>query len=349
MKFSVIIPVYQVENYLRECVESLLAQTFSDYEAILVDDGSPDGCPAICDEYAAADSRFRVIHKENGGLSSARNAGLEIARGEYVYFLDSDDTIEPDLLETAASLMDAGADQVIFKHCRVLPDGSEMMDRDNLCGTFLLDNQKKRLSYLLQTLIPCRLPWSACTSVYSMEKIRKYSQRFEDNRRIFAEDMQFALCYCAHAEHIESIDRCLYHYRVREDSIMDVQKTRSNLGRLHKLTESVLSYYRRFDDCSLLTEHFDEIYYSIMAEQFCFQMWASGVAPAEYRELVRREMTDWEDMEQRLRDGMKGSGKMTLHDQELRANVLFLLGGSEWMLRLRCKILRLLKQKKKES
>lgn len=89
--FSIIIPIYKVEAYLRECVDSVLAQSFTDFEVILVDDGSPDACPAICDSYAAADTRVRTIHKPNGGLSDARNAGLNQARGSYIIFLDSDD------------------------------------------------------------------------------------------------------------------------------------------------------------------------------------------------------------------------------------------------------------------
>ena len=91
MKFSVIIPIYKVEQYLRQCVDSVLAQTYKDLEIILVDDGSPDGCPAICDKYANRDNRIKVIHTPNGGLSDARNRGLEAATGEYVIFLDSDD------------------------------------------------------------------------------------------------------------------------------------------------------------------------------------------------------------------------------------------------------------------
>lgn len=96
---SVIVPVYKVEPYLRKCVESIQAQTHRNLEIILVDDGSPDTCGTICDELAAQDSRIQVIHKENGGLSSARNAGLEIARGEYIGFVDSDDWLEPETYE----------------------------------------------------------------------------------------------------------------------------------------------------------------------------------------------------------------------------------------------------------
>ena len=98
--FSVIVPVYKAEKFLHTCVESVLGQSFPDYELILVDDGSPDNCPALCDEYAAGDDRVRVIHKENGGVSSARNAGMRAAAGEYLVFLDSDDWwCEPNGLE----------------------------------------------------------------------------------------------------------------------------------------------------------------------------------------------------------------------------------------------------------
>lgn len=97
---SVIVPVYKVERYLDECVTSIRAQSYGNLEIILVDDGSPDNCPAMCEEYAARDSRVRVVHKENGGLSSARNAGLDVATGKYTAFVDSDDSIKPNMLET---------------------------------------------------------------------------------------------------------------------------------------------------------------------------------------------------------------------------------------------------------
>lgn len=89
--FSIIVPIYKVERYLRQCVDTLLDQDFADYEVVLVDDGSPDTCPAICDEYATKDSRIRVVHKPNGGLSDARNAGIAVAKGRYITFVDSDD------------------------------------------------------------------------------------------------------------------------------------------------------------------------------------------------------------------------------------------------------------------
>ena len=108
---SIIIPIYNVEPYLRRCVDSLLQQTYEDFELILVDDGSPDNCGAICDEYATLDSRVRVIHKPNGGLSDARNAGMEIAQGAYIAFVDSDDWVTPDYLERMHTvLLETGSD-----------------------------------------------------------------------------------------------------------------------------------------------------------------------------------------------------------------------------------------------
>ena len=93
-KISIIVPVYKVEKYLNRCLDSIIAQTFSAWECILVDDGSPDKSGIICDEYVARDSRFVVIHQENAGVSFARNAGLDIAQGEYICFVDSDDWVE---------------------------------------------------------------------------------------------------------------------------------------------------------------------------------------------------------------------------------------------------------------
>ena len=112
---SVIVPVYKVERYLGACVSSVLAQTFEDFEVILVDDGSPDGCPALCDAWAQKDPRVRVIHRENGGLSAARNTGIEAAKGRFLTFLDSDDRLEPDTLRRAYDAQrQHDADLVIF-------------------------------------------------------------------------------------------------------------------------------------------------------------------------------------------------------------------------------------------
>ena len=118
VKVTVIVPVYKVEQYLKRCVDSILKQTVEKIEVILVDDGSPDTCPVICDEIAKKDDRVRVVHKKNGGLASARNAGLTIAKGEYIVFVDSDDWIEPNMLEELLEKANNGNyDFIRFRRC----------------------------------------------------------------------------------------------------------------------------------------------------------------------------------------------------------------------------------------
>ena len=99
-KISVIVPIYKVENYLHRCVDSIINQTYTNLEIILVDDGSPDNCPMICDEYAKKDSRIRIVHKKNEGVAVARNVGIDIATGKYIMFVDSDDFIENDMIKS---------------------------------------------------------------------------------------------------------------------------------------------------------------------------------------------------------------------------------------------------------
>lgn len=129
-KISIILPIYKVEKYLKKCIDSILAQTFKDFELILVDDGSPDRCPEICDEYAKLDQRIRVIHKKNGGLSDARNAGLDIAQGDFVGFVDSDDYVSKQMLEVMyKNIVKYNADWVMGNYVRV--DQNDCIIHDN--------------------------------------------------------------------------------------------------------------------------------------------------------------------------------------------------------------------------
>ena len=117
-EISIIVPVYKTERFLSACIASILAQTFTDFELILVDDGSPDSCPALCDAAAAKDSRIRVIHQKNRGLSGARNAGLDAAEGEWIAFVDSDDMLLPQALEKAHSTAPNAAIQTVKSNAR---------------------------------------------------------------------------------------------------------------------------------------------------------------------------------------------------------------------------------------
>ena len=122
---SIIVPVYDVERYLPKCMDSILAQTFTDFELILVEDGSPDNCPALCDAAAEKDARIRVIHQKNGGLSAARNAGLDAARGEWIGFVDSDDYIAPEMYEVLyQAVQSTGADLALCDYVEVDETGA---------------------------------------------------------------------------------------------------------------------------------------------------------------------------------------------------------------------------------
>ena len=142
MFFSVIVPVYKVEKYLPDCIESVLGQTFSDWELILVDDGSPDKCPEICDFYARKDQRIKVIHKENGGLASARRAGIKVASGTYVFNLDSDDLIEKDTLEYAHEIITRTECEMVSFSYQWVKDGKKVQTTNDGLEEGLYDQEK---------------------------------------------------------------------------------------------------------------------------------------------------------------------------------------------------------------
>ena len=125
MLFSVIVPIYKIEKYLPRCIDSVLNQTFGDFELILVDDGSPDNCPKICDDYASRDKRIKVIHKQNGGLVSARQAGIKEAVGDYVFHLDGDDAICEDALESAYKIIAEMHPDIVSFSYRTCVDGEQ--------------------------------------------------------------------------------------------------------------------------------------------------------------------------------------------------------------------------------
>ena len=344
---SIIVPIYNVQAYLPECIESVLAQSFHDYEIILVNDGSPDNCADICEKYSQRDSRIRVIHKENGGLSSARNAGLKVATGKYVFFLDSDDVISPDLLEKTIPVMETGADMVAFKLEYFFPDGHTQSESTMGSCEYRLEDEEARLQFLQQTLLLCKIGWSACTRIFRRDLIEKYNLSFEDNRKIFAEDMHFSLCYCAHVSRIVCISDCLYHYRQRSDSIMGVQVKRSNIGRINELGKAVYRHYAASSDCTLLTAHFEQIHYHIVVGQFLAQMWESGVHPSEFRTMTINSVENWPFLAKQISEvlhnrKMEQIGSKS-YDLELKYHAQFLLEGRWTKFRIQCKLIRILR------
>lgn len=177
MLISVIVPIYKVESYLNRCIDSIINQTYKNLEIILVDDGSPDRCGEICDNYAKLDSRIRVIHKINGGLSSARNAGLKIAKGDYIGFVDSDDYIKTDMYE---NLINA----CIMNECHVSGVRYERRYQNGLKEdslTVITDNSLKSSEEYFRELLLHVGDVSVCTKLFEKSILENL---FFDERKI---------------------------------------------------------------------------------------------------------------------------------------------------------------------
>ena len=208
---SVVIPVYNAEQYLRRCVDSVLAQTYRDIEVILVDDGSPDKSPEICDSYAAIDERVRVIHKNNGGVSSARNTGLYAATGKYVSFVDADDWIEPEMYEKLlADAVEYDADIVMCDPVVIAADGSMTQDcipqLKESCLLVKADFSPALLRYFAGVVWRC---------IYSKELLTQKQLGFHLNLRL-SEDRIFNIEAMGSASRIYYRREALYHYYILE-------------------------------------------------------------------------------------------------------------------------------------
>lgn len=259
---SVIVPIYKVQDYLKECIESIINQTYSDIEVILVDDGSPDRCPQMCDEWAKRDSRIRVVHKKNGGLSSARNAGLDVAKGEYISFVDSDDFICKDALENLYNrIKDDKSIGIISGLIYRYQDGSINNFKDQwLCSKeivipsseFLFETMSQKSSYTV---------WN---KLYRREVIG--NTRFREGRNnedtLFMYDLgkNIAILNVCMVE----IPHYVYYYRYREDSICTTAKI--------PLAIDILGNYElMMEDCKNTNSRlYDVLYFSYVRTLYGF-------------------------------------------------------------------------------
>lgn len=213
---SIIVPVYNVEQYLSRCVESIKASTFADYEIILVDDGSKDGSGTICDRLAKEDDKIRVVHKQNGGLSSARNSGLDIAQGEYVFFLDSDDEIYPYTLETLYSLMSDDVDMVTGGYVKCDGKG-EIFYKVEAEITKKLSRDEAGL--MLSHPLYYETNGMACIHLYRRNIIEEAHLRF-DETILFCEDTPFVAKYISLCQgNIMFTAKPIYKYYFRGSSL----------------------------------------------------------------------------------------------------------------------------------
>ncbi len=241
-KVSVIVPIYNVEPYLRKCVDSILAQTLKELEIILVDDGSTDNGPAICDEYATFDSRVKVIHKINGGLSAARNAGMKIMTGEYVGFVDGDDWIDKAMFEILylnAKTYDA---DVSFCNFASVIDGVVQQKSLKVDPGYLDLSRYDLLAFYTEYYVTNKVPYNVCTSIFKTALLSEHSLIFFDNAIVFAEDTLFIFEVFLWAKKVARTDDLLYFYLRRADSLFTSAQGTTKLIKYVSLFQELKNY-----------------------------------------------------------------------------------------------------------
>lgn len=237
MKFSIIVPVYNTEPYLEKCILSLKEQTFTDIEIILIDDGSTDNSPQICDQFSRIDSRIKVIHKENGGLSDARNKGMAAASGEYILFVDSDDYIEPDACRNFARYCELGCDMIV---ANAVVEG----DRIKLTHIPADSTVYSGTDYLYKAVKSDNAPMAAWLNAYRRAFLIENNLFFKYG--ILHEDEQFSPRCFLKANSVICTDILFYHYVIRSNSISKQANKRKNARDL-------------FDTCLELEQIYTEI------------------------------------------------------------------------------------------
>lgn len=250
-KISVIIPIYNVEKYLDRCMSSILNQTFTDLEIIMVDDGSPDGCPEMCDAYAKKDARIKVVHKKNSGLGMARNSGLDVATGDFVAFCDSDDYIDKRMYEVLYS-------EAIKNNCDAVYSGFNYISTDGR-KTVLIENDKtvfwdtpSQVKDFYLSLIANgpnikasrQYEMSVCKCIFKRSIIEENHVRFMSERECGSEDIVFDIDLLPHARKIEHVPYAFYNYCRNTTSLTQtfhIEKF-NKTANLHEILAKRLNY-----------------------------------------------------------------------------------------------------------
>ena len=231
-KVSIIVPIYNVEPYLAKCIDSILEQTYKDFECILVNDGSTDNCGEICEQYANKDDKIKVVYKENGGLSSARNAGLDLATGEYVCFIDSDDYIHCKYLEALMSAMTAhNTSMALCVFCRVESDDVDTNDE------FSFDDSLH--VYSVEDLIADRWHWVETNVMWN----KLFKRELFDNIRFplgrINEDEYIKPLLYDQMTQVAIVEYPLYFYRQRQGSIIRSKFSIKKLDKLEAISQNI--------------------------------------------------------------------------------------------------------------
>lgn len=231
MKFSVIVPVYRVEKYIRQCIESVLNQTYKDFELILVDDGSPDNCPRICDEYALKDERVVVVHKVNGGVSSARNAGLAVSKGEYFLFVDGDDLLSEDYCKKFAEVAEQFSPEIIICGFETFDEkektANSVKEKE---GFYTREKIEREIFYkLIESYEGEYFAPSVWAKAFKREKFSEYFSCIDEKIKI-GEDQAIVKPCVFSANTIYVLNENIYFYRKTENSATNAKNTFDMIG-----------------------------------------------------------------------------------------------------------------------
>lgn len=276
-KICIIIPIYNVEKYLPQCLDSVLEQTYQNLEIILVNDGSTDSCGEICDGYANKDSRIKVIHKENGGLSDARNAGIKIATGEFIAFIDSDDWISPNFCEILLKTALQNKAEIVECGFAKFENESEInLEKSSEKNEKFVYNTEEAVELLMKE----NLKQMACNKLFKRDIIKNIF--FEKNRK--HEDEFWTYQIFGNANQIVKINKVLYFYRQHSQSIMGINYNISRLDGLLALEERIDYVAKNFPDLKNLA-----IKIFCFASMFHYQKIAKN-CKIDFDEKYRREI-----------------------------------------------------------
>lgn len=246
-KVSIIIPVYKVEKYLPECLNSVIGQTYSDLQIILIDDGSPDNCGAICDDYAAKDDRITVIHSENGGLSAARNRGLALCEGEYVFFVDSDDYLEPNAIEVLYQTTKADNLDILLYDAISFDETSTEVPESEI-NKYIRKNDysvvRTGAQMFLDMLDNDEYRSPVQYYFYNREFLTNHQLTFHEG--ILHEDEEFNFFALLYAKRVKHVPDVLYHHRFRADSIMGAKSTQRNIDSCFEIIRQFMAHSDEF-------------------------------------------------------------------------------------------------------
>lgn len=287
MFFSIIIPVYNVENYIEQCLESVVTQEFDSFEVILVDDGSADSSGARCDVYAEKYPNVTVIHQENRGLAGARNTGLNNASGEWILFVDSDDWIESGMLNRLFEWMsEEDADLYSYNVYKTDEQGTVteklLFTPENRTVSFY--NEKDRFVYVTEQLMQYKTGWEAWSRVFRRSIIEKNKLRFQNCAEVFAEDYLFTFQYLLFTQKVNQLCAVFYYYRQRANSLLHSVDKGSVLRRLYRWAEYAATTVKK-NQLSYFRKHFSMIYFQLM--NFHLQTMLADISQDELRNELR--------------------------------------------------------------